>query len=340
VYSLLWTFIFMDREFRNPAVRKKISCQYFVKLVQGSYNQEVYTKPVLKAIFREIKAKPILDRHIPVVTSAMAMRRDPTPHLEPGEMADPAEDASGSTPSDGDDEDDGSITDLETTLPSPLTSLSEHGSSGLPSPRLTPSTNLSIHSQSLSDLDSDSAEVSDPVHPSLTTALSHAVEHPQCVDANGTDAASTASGDPCSSGHPESCQGHQDSGIGGGASDIGQLEDLLLSIYIPGPEEQDPERLSLESSIYHCMDDWDKMSLNLSLSPHHQPSNANAGLSTPPHGSPRVSKRLGWLKRPLLKRPTRPALGKSLGGQPPLWSLKDWWGSVRMPQRWDSRPTL
>ncbi|KAJ1976574.1 Cytohesin-1 [Dimargaris verticillata] len=349
VYSLLWTFIFMDREFRNPAVRRKISCQYFVKLVQGSYNQEVYTKPVLKAIFREIKAKPILDRHIPVVTSAMAMRRDPTPLMVPGEMADPAEDAAGSTPSDGDNEEDGSITGPESALPSP--SLSEHGPSGLPSPRLTPSppqslvdgavssTNLSIYSQSLSDLDSNAAEGDNLPRSPLATAMPHAGRS-QCGDAKENDVVSTASGGLCSSGQPASCQGQQDSGIGGSASDIGQLEDLLSSIYIPGPGERDPERISLESSIYHCMDDWDKMSLNLSLSPQHQLPSAHASLSTPLQGTPRVSKRLGWLKRPSLLRPTRASLGKQLNEHPPLQSLKDWWGSVRMPQRWDPRPTL
>ncbi|KAJ1929041.1 hypothetical protein IWQ60_001537 [Tieghemiomyces parasiticus] len=79
IYSMLWTFLFIDREFRNDSVRNKMSCQYFIKLVQGSYKKQVYTPAALKAIYRDIRDRPILDNYLPIVTSHVNAHRGPDP---------------------------------------------------------------------------------------------------------------------------------------------------------------------------------------------------------------------------------------------------------------------
>lgn len=50
LYNLFWTLLFIDQEFRNPRIRRKVSCSYFVRLVrsEGGYPRNVFGKRVLK----------------------------------------------------------------------------------------------------------------------------------------------------------------------------------------------------------------------------------------------------------------------------------------------------
>ncbi|KAJ1659655.1 hypothetical protein IWQ61_001306 [Dispira simplex] len=66
IYFLLWTFLYIDREFRNPAVKPQVRCEYFIKLVQRNY-QQFYTSATLKHIYKDIKRLPILECHEPIV---------------------------------------------------------------------------------------------------------------------------------------------------------------------------------------------------------------------------------------------------------------------------------
>ncbi|KAJ1960693.1 hypothetical protein IWQ62_004132 [Dispira parvispora] len=77
IYFLLWTFLYIDREFRNPAVKPKVSCEYFIKLVQRNY-QKFYTSATLKNIYKDIKHLPILECHEPIVMSPVSVHpQDP-----------------------------------------------------------------------------------------------------------------------------------------------------------------------------------------------------------------------------------------------------------------------
>ncbi|KAG0356589.1 hypothetical protein BGZ54_000687 [Gamsiella multidivaricata] len=63
LYHLFWTFLFIDQEFRNPRSRPKVSCSYFVRLLQsegGGYPQEYFDKKVLKNIYNDIRSRPLL----------------------------------------------------------------------------------------------------------------------------------------------------------------------------------------------------------------------------------------------------------------------------------------
>lgn len=51
LYHLFWTFLFIDQEFRNTRSRPKVTCNYFVHLLQnegGGYPREYFDKKVLK----------------------------------------------------------------------------------------------------------------------------------------------------------------------------------------------------------------------------------------------------------------------------------------------------
>ncbi|KAF9364818.1 hypothetical protein BGX34_000283 [Mortierella sp. NVP85] len=61
LYQLFWTFLFIDQEFRNPRTRPKVSCNYFVRLLEeAGYPRLYFDKKVLKNIYNDIKAKPLL----------------------------------------------------------------------------------------------------------------------------------------------------------------------------------------------------------------------------------------------------------------------------------------
>ncbi|GJJ73258.1 hypothetical protein EMPS_05616 [Entomortierella parvispora] len=63
LYHLFWTFLFIDQEFRNTRSRPKVTCNYFVHLLQnegGGYPREYFDKKVLKSIYNDIKARPLL----------------------------------------------------------------------------------------------------------------------------------------------------------------------------------------------------------------------------------------------------------------------------------------
>ncbi|KAF9324605.1 hypothetical protein BG006_000387 [Podila minutissima] len=51
LYNLIWTFFFIDQEFRNPRAQPKVTCRYFVRLMQregAGYPLEYFDKRVLK----------------------------------------------------------------------------------------------------------------------------------------------------------------------------------------------------------------------------------------------------------------------------------------------------
>ncbi|KAF9925015.1 hypothetical protein BGZ67_008936 [Mortierella alpina] len=50
LYHLFWTFLFIDQDFRNPRARSKVTCNYFVRLLQKEcgYPREHFDKKVLK----------------------------------------------------------------------------------------------------------------------------------------------------------------------------------------------------------------------------------------------------------------------------------------------------
>lgn len=51
LYNLIWTFLFIDQEFRNPRAQPKVTCRYFVRLMQregAGYPLEYFDKQVLK----------------------------------------------------------------------------------------------------------------------------------------------------------------------------------------------------------------------------------------------------------------------------------------------------
>ncbi|KAG0044096.1 hypothetical protein BGZ83_010663 [Gryganskiella cystojenkinii] len=63
LYHLFWTFLFIDQEFRNTRSRPKVTCNYFVHLLQnegGGYPRQYFDKKVLKSIYNDIKARPLL----------------------------------------------------------------------------------------------------------------------------------------------------------------------------------------------------------------------------------------------------------------------------------------
>ncbi|KAF9300108.1 hypothetical protein BGZ74_008294 [Mortierella antarctica] len=68
LYNLIWTFLFIDQEFRNPRAQPKVTCRYFVRLMQregAGYPLEYFDKRVLKIIYHDIRSQPLL----------------PTPHI-------------------------------------------------------------------------------------------------------------------------------------------------------------------------------------------------------------------------------------------------------------------
>ncbi|KAF9087155.1 hypothetical protein BGX23_008321 [Mortierella sp. AD031] len=53
LYHLFWTFLFIDQKFRHPKARPKVTCAYFVRLLQnegGGYPRKYFDKKVLKLI--------------------------------------------------------------------------------------------------------------------------------------------------------------------------------------------------------------------------------------------------------------------------------------------------
>ncbi|KAI8595438.1 hypothetical protein EDD21DRAFT_41501 [Dissophora ornata] len=63
LYHLFWTFLFIDQEFRNPRARPKVTCNYFVRLLQnegGGYPRQYFDKKVLKNIYHDIRSRPLL----------------------------------------------------------------------------------------------------------------------------------------------------------------------------------------------------------------------------------------------------------------------------------------
>ncbi|KAF9116950.1 hypothetical protein BGX27_008098 [Mortierella sp. AM989] len=53
LYHLFWTFLFIDQEFRNPRTRPKVTCNYFVRLLQnegGGYPRHFFDKKTLKGV--------------------------------------------------------------------------------------------------------------------------------------------------------------------------------------------------------------------------------------------------------------------------------------------------
>ena len=51
LYHLFWTFLFIDQEFRHPNSRPKVTCAYFIRLLQnegGGYPRKYFSKKVLK----------------------------------------------------------------------------------------------------------------------------------------------------------------------------------------------------------------------------------------------------------------------------------------------------
>ncbi|KAF9977440.1 hypothetical protein BGZ65_007400 [Modicella reniformis] len=63
LYHLFWTFIFIDQEFRNPRTRPKVTCNYFIRLLQDEevgYPRPYFDKKILKNIYNDIKSKPLL----------------------------------------------------------------------------------------------------------------------------------------------------------------------------------------------------------------------------------------------------------------------------------------
>lgn len=51
LYNLIWTLLFIDQEFRNPLAQSKVTCRYFVRLMQresAGYPLEFFDKRVLK----------------------------------------------------------------------------------------------------------------------------------------------------------------------------------------------------------------------------------------------------------------------------------------------------
>lgn len=51
LYNLIWIFLFIDQEFRNPRAQPKVTCRYFVRLMQREgtgYPLECFDKRVLK----------------------------------------------------------------------------------------------------------------------------------------------------------------------------------------------------------------------------------------------------------------------------------------------------
>ncbi|KAF9147240.1 hypothetical protein BG015_011147 [Linnemannia schmuckeri] len=63
LYHLFWTFLFIDQEFRHPKARSKVTCAYFVRLLQnegGGYPRKYFDKNVLKSIYNDIRSRPLL----------------------------------------------------------------------------------------------------------------------------------------------------------------------------------------------------------------------------------------------------------------------------------------
>ncbi|KFH65751.1 hypothetical protein MVEG_07855 [Podila verticillata NRRL 6337] len=63
LYSLIWTLIFIDQNFRDPRPQSKVTCRYFVRLMQregAGYPLECFDKRVLKNIYNDIRSRPLL----------------------------------------------------------------------------------------------------------------------------------------------------------------------------------------------------------------------------------------------------------------------------------------
>ncbi|KAF9319131.1 hypothetical protein BG003_009830 [Podila horticola] len=63
LYNLIWTLLFIDQEFRNPRAQSKVTCRYFVRLMQregSGYPLEFFDKRALKNIYNDIRSQPLL----------------------------------------------------------------------------------------------------------------------------------------------------------------------------------------------------------------------------------------------------------------------------------------
>ncbi|KAG0040393.1 hypothetical protein BGZ82_003118 [Podila clonocystis] len=63
LYNLIWTFLFIDQESRNPRAQPKVTCKYFVRQMQregAGYPLEYFDKRVLKNIYNDIRSQPLL----------------------------------------------------------------------------------------------------------------------------------------------------------------------------------------------------------------------------------------------------------------------------------------
>ncbi|KAF9183823.1 hypothetical protein BGZ51_003733 [Haplosporangium sp. Z 767] len=62
LYHLFWTFLFIDQDVRHPSLRPKVTCNYFIRLLQkeGAYPREYFDKRVLQRIYNDIVSRPLL----------------------------------------------------------------------------------------------------------------------------------------------------------------------------------------------------------------------------------------------------------------------------------------
>ncbi|KAK3840972.1 MAG: hypothetical protein J3R72DRAFT_446241 [Linnemannia gamsii] len=82
LYHLFWTFLFIDQEFRHPKARTKVTCAYFIRLLQnegGGYPQKYFDKKVLKSIYNDIRARPLLPA--PYLIRALQDVEGPFPNI-------------------------------------------------------------------------------------------------------------------------------------------------------------------------------------------------------------------------------------------------------------------
>ncbi|KAG0293173.1 hypothetical protein BGZ98_002287 [Dissophora globulifera] len=61
LYGLFWTLLFIDQEFRNPTWRRKVTCSYFINMINHEdYGHTIYDKKVLKRMYSDIRSRPLL----------------------------------------------------------------------------------------------------------------------------------------------------------------------------------------------------------------------------------------------------------------------------------------
>jgi Sec7-like guanine-nucleotide exchange factor len=64
MFNLFWFFLIVDHELRSPTTRGRITSSHFIRTIREAYPKQLVDKAALKAIYEDIKKKPLISRTI------------------------------------------------------------------------------------------------------------------------------------------------------------------------------------------------------------------------------------------------------------------------------------